>query len=183
MAAGVCCSCRRGAGALYRRVESPDASVGCGHARYGRRPLLLRQSISAACHDSRRADPLSAHTRRTDRSSWACAPTFAMSWCARARCRARSSDEFPAPSLWPLLTAIATTGLFIGSIFTPWAVGMGGDPGVHHDGRLVLAQASRTRGGSPTVADAGANAAAAERSSGSRGRRYEGRRSLFGSLF
>jgi cytochrome c oxidase subunit 1 len=29
---------------------------------------------------------------------------------------------FPKPSIWPLLTAIATTALFIGSIFTPWAV-------------------------------------------------------------
>jgi hypothetical protein len=28
----------------------------------------------------------------------------------------------PDPSIWPLLTAIATTGLFIWSIFTPWAV-------------------------------------------------------------
>ncbi len=31
-------------------------------------------------------------------------------------------SEFPTPSIWPLLTAMATTGLFIGSIFTPWAV-------------------------------------------------------------
>ncbi len=30
--------------------------------------------------------------------------------------------EFPSPSIWPFLTAIATTILFIGSIFTPWAV-------------------------------------------------------------
>jgi cytochrome c oxidase subunit I+III len=30
--------------------------------------------------------------------------------------------EFPEPSIWPLLTALATTGFFIDSIFTPWAV-------------------------------------------------------------
>jgi cytochrome c oxidase subunit I+III len=36
--------------------------------------------------------------------------------------------EFPDPSIWPLLTAIATTGLFIGSIFTPWAVVYGAVP-------------------------------------------------------
>jgi cytochrome c oxidase subunit 1 len=30
--------------------------------------------------------------------------------------------EFPKPSIWPFLTALATTALFIGSIFTPWAV-------------------------------------------------------------
>jgi cytochrome c oxidase subunit I len=31
-------------------------------------------------------------------------------------------SEFPTPSIWPLVTALATTALFIGSIFTPWAV-------------------------------------------------------------
>jgi cytochrome c oxidase subunit 1 len=35
---------------------------------------------------------------------------------------------FPEPSIWPLLTALATTGLFIGSIFTPWAVVIGAVP-------------------------------------------------------
>jgi cytochrome c oxidase subunit 1 len=36
--------------------------------------------------------------------------------------------EFPEPSIWPVLTALATTGLFIGSIFTPWAVVYGAVP-------------------------------------------------------
>ena len=36
--------------------------------------------------------------------------------------------EFPKPSMWPLLTAIATTALFIWSIFTPWAVVYGAVP-------------------------------------------------------
>jgi cytochrome c oxidase subunit I+III len=36
--------------------------------------------------------------------------------------------ENPAPSIWPLLTAIAVSGLFIGSIFTPWAVVWGAIP-------------------------------------------------------
>jgi cytochrome c oxidase subunit 1 len=31
-------------------------------------------------------------------------------------------SEFPSPSIWPFWTAITTTALFIGSIFTPWAV-------------------------------------------------------------
>jgi cytochrome c oxidase subunit I+III len=35
---------------------------------------------------------------------------------------------FPDPSIWPLLAAIAVTGLFIGSIFTPWAVPIGAVP-------------------------------------------------------
>lgn len=29
---------------------------------------------------------------------------------------------FPAPSVWPFVSALATTVLFVGSIFTPWAV-------------------------------------------------------------
>jgi cytochrome c oxidase subunit 1 len=36
--------------------------------------------------------------------------------------------EFPEPSIWPFFTAVATTGLFIGSIFTPWAVLWGAIP-------------------------------------------------------
>jgi cytochrome c oxidase subunit 1 len=37
-------------------------------------------------------------------------------------------SDAPSPSIWPLLAAIATTGLFIGSIFTPWAVPIGAVP-------------------------------------------------------
>jgi cytochrome c oxidase subunit I+III len=36
--------------------------------------------------------------------------------------------EFPRPSIWPLWTAVATTALFIGSIYTPWAVVWGSIP-------------------------------------------------------
>jgi len=36
--------------------------------------------------------------------------------------RPDSRDTFPIPSIWPVLGAVAATGLFIGSIFTPWAV-------------------------------------------------------------
>jgi cytochrome c oxidase subunit I+III len=35
---------------------------------------------------------------------------------------------FPTPTVWPLISAIATTVLFIGSIFTPWAVVWGSIP-------------------------------------------------------
>jgi cytochrome c oxidase subunit I+III len=34
----------------------------------------------------------------------------------------------PEPSLWPLLAAIATTALFIGTVFTPWALVWGAIP-------------------------------------------------------
>ncbi len=37
-------------------------------------------------------------------------------------------EIFPEPTIWPLLAALATTGLFIGSIFTPWAVVIGAIP-------------------------------------------------------
>jgi cytochrome c oxidase subunit I+III len=36
--------------------------------------------------------------------------------------------RFPSPSIWPLLTALATTVLFIWSIFTPWGVVYGALP-------------------------------------------------------
>jgi cytochrome c oxidase subunit 1 len=36
--------------------------------------------------------------------------------------------ENPEPSIWPFFTAIAVSGLFIGSIFTPWAVVWGAIP-------------------------------------------------------
>jgi cytochrome c oxidase subunit I+III len=29
---------------------------------------------------------------------------------------------FPTPPIWPFASAVATTILFIGSIYTPWAV-------------------------------------------------------------
>jgi cytochrome c oxidase subunit 1 len=34
-------------------------------------------------------------------------------------------DEFPSSSIWPLLAALATTAMFVASIFTPWAVPIG----------------------------------------------------------
>jgi cytochrome c oxidase subunit 1 len=34
----------------------------------------------------------------------------------------------PNPSIWPFLSAVATTILFVGSIFTPWAVVWGSVP-------------------------------------------------------
>jgi cytochrome c oxidase subunit I len=36
--------------------------------------------------------------------------------------------EMPGPSIWPFLTAIAVTILFVGSMFTPWAVVWGSIP-------------------------------------------------------
>jgi cytochrome c oxidase subunit 1 len=36
--------------------------------------------------------------------------------------------EFPKPSIWPLLTAIAVSFLFITSIFTPWGIVWGAVP-------------------------------------------------------
>jgi len=36
--------------------------------------------------------------------------------------------EFPQPTIWPFLAAVATTVMFIASIFTPWAVVWGAIP-------------------------------------------------------
>jgi cytochrome c oxidase subunit 1 len=33
-----------------------------------------------------------------------------------------------APSIWPLLAALAVSAMFIGSIFTPWAIVVGAAP-------------------------------------------------------
>jgi cytochrome c oxidase subunit 1 len=37
-------------------------------------------------------------------------------------------SDAPLPSIWPFLAALVTTGLFVGSIFTPWAVPIGAVP-------------------------------------------------------
>jgi cytochrome c oxidase subunit I+III len=37
-------------------------------------------------------------------------------------------EEMPEPSIWPFVTAVAVSALFIGSIFTPWAVIWGAIP-------------------------------------------------------
>jgi cytochrome c oxidase subunit 1 len=36
--------------------------------------------------------------------------------------------RFSGPSIWPFLAAVATTGFFVGSIFTPWAIPIGAVP-------------------------------------------------------
>jgi cytochrome c oxidase subunit I+III len=37
-------------------------------------------------------------------------------------------ETSPQPSIWPLLSALAVGGTFLGSIFTPWAVVWGAIP-------------------------------------------------------
>ena len=39
-----------------------------------------------------------------------------------------SRESFPEPTIWPFVGALATTVLFVGSIFTPWAVVWGSVP-------------------------------------------------------
>jgi cytochrome c oxidase subunit I+III len=34
----------------------------------------------------------------------------------------------PNPTIWPLLSALATTGLFVASVFTPWGLVWGAIP-------------------------------------------------------
>jgi cytochrome c oxidase subunit I+III len=55
---------------------------------------------------------------------------------------------FPDPSIWPLLAALATTAMFIGSIFTPGAVPIGALPmGVAFTGWFWPKTASDTAAG------------------------------------
>jgi cytochrome c oxidase subunit 1 len=42
--------------------------------------------------------------------------------------RPDSRESFPKPTPWPFVSALATTVLFVGSIFTPWAVVWGSIP-------------------------------------------------------
>jgi cytochrome c oxidase subunit 1 len=42
--------------------------------------------------------------------------------------RPQVRESSPAPSIWPLIAAMVTAGLFIGSIFTPWAIVWGVPP-------------------------------------------------------
>jgi hypothetical protein len=37
-------------------------------------------------------------------------------------------DEFPGPTIWPFLAAVATSAAFIVSIFTPWGITYGSIP-------------------------------------------------------
>jgi heme/copper-type cytochrome/quinol oxidase subunit 1 len=37
-------------------------------------------------------------------------------------------DEFPGPSIWPFLAAVATTVAFVASVFTPWGITFGAIP-------------------------------------------------------
>jgi cytochrome c oxidase subunit 1 len=39
-----------------------------------------------------------------------------------------AKDEFPGPTIWPFLAAVATTAAFVGSIFTPWGITIGAVP-------------------------------------------------------
>ena len=42
--------------------------------------------------------------------------------------RAELRESSPEPSIWPFLASVALTVLFVGSIFTPWAVVWGAVP-------------------------------------------------------
>ena len=111
----------------------------------GRRARRRRTATSC---DRRRspAASRSGTTRRISRSSSACAPTCATCWSRTCSTPSPiTALEFPEPSIWPFLTAIATTVLFIWSIFTPWGVVYGAVPVFVDDGRLVLAEERRTK--------------------------------------
>jgi cytochrome c oxidase subunit 1 len=48
--------------------------------------------------------------------------------CSVADARPQARETSPRNSIWPLITAIATTIMLISSVFTPWAVVWGSIP-------------------------------------------------------
>ena len=66
-------------------------------------------------------------------------------------------ETSPEPSIWPLIAALATTGLFIGSIFTPWAVVYGTPPLGRRVDHLVLAEGSAGGRGMSATREAAAS--------------------------
>ena len=112
-------------------------------------------------------DPL-WETRRTSRSSSACAPTCAKCWSRTCWTPSRiTASNFRIRRSGRCSTALATTALFIWSIFTPWGVVYGRGAGVRHDGRLVLAEAP-DEGGTRAWPIRHRDAADARRSAGRR---------------
>ena len=51
------------------------------------------------------------------------------------------------PSIWPFISAVAVGVTFICSIFSPWALVFGADPGRDRADRLVLAEDARAQAG------------------------------------
>ncbi|MDB5856974.1 MAG: cytochrome c oxidase, subunit [Ramlibacter sp.] len=102
-----------GAGTLEWAAASPPRP--CNFAAipvvHGRDPLWQGVPAGAASHVSGLAADLREVLTTT---------------VAEAKPDARAM--FPDPSPWPFLAAVATTVLFIGSIFTPWAVVWGAVP-------------------------------------------------------
>jgi cytochrome c oxidase subunit I+III len=102
-----------GAGTLEWATESPPPSCNF-HAIpvvYGRDPVWQPPPEGAPTHVS----GLSADSREQ-------LVTTVLDALPDHRMR------FPTPSPWPFLSAVATTILFIGSIFTPWAIVWGSMP-------------------------------------------------------
>jgi hypothetical protein len=39
-----------------------------------------------------------------------------------------NKTEMPTPTIWPFIAAVATSAMFLGSVFTAWAVPIGAAP-------------------------------------------------------
>ena len=96
-----------------RRQES----VGCRQPRVGRRIRRPRTTISSICQ-SRPAGIRCGLRRRSAQLSPACAMTGARCWSTTLMdAEPHHRYVLPGPSIWPLLTALAVTVGFAGSVF------------------------------------------------------------------
>jgi cytochrome c oxidase subunit I+III len=67
-------------------------------------------------------DPLWAPGRQPSAVSGLAADAREVLVTSVAEAEPQSRPLFPLPSVWPFVSAVATTALFVGSVFTPWVV-------------------------------------------------------------
>jgi cytochrome c oxidase subunit 1 len=104
-----------GAGTLEWATSSPPPSYNFEHQPIVRARDPLWEPITQPPADATHITGLAEHTREVLVTTVQDAiPDHRMS--------------FPGPSIWPFVSAIAVTIMFIGSIFTPWAIVWGGIP-------------------------------------------------------
>ena len=110
-------------GAQRSRTVRPPAPIrGAADAGVGDRVAAAALQLRAVPVVHGR-DPMWEPAPRRPAACGAWPPTTASS-CSPPSLDARpdSRMSFPEPTIWPFMAAVATTVLFVGSIFTPWAV-------------------------------------------------------------
>ena len=98
------------------------------HAGVGHVVTARRSTTSCICPPLTAAR-LSGTRHRISQSSSASMKTRARVLTTRTLdAEPEGKDEFPGPTIWPFLAAVATTAAFVASIFTPWGITFGAIP-------------------------------------------------------